>query len=335
MKCKTDACNNPSLSLAEYCWEHLPDKAAYASHIIAALKNGEDLSGCNLQKIVINNVHLDRPRLAGAHLCQADLSGSHIFNADLNGSDLVGADMSGCELTHCDMKGADLTKAKLAGSRLWNAELTGANLSECDLSGSDLWNAQMYNVKLWHTIFDGTKSLTKKSFAGRQRFYETAKINEAGALSAEDSYRDLKKYFLINAMHNDASWASFKEKTMERLILKKKGNLGYFPSLLMSILCGYGEKPFRIVVSALSAILLFALAYLTLNAVQSSSSSDYVMRWGDYLYYSTVTFTTVGYGDFIPKPVTLFRLLSATEAFSGVYLSGLFIFTLARKYSAR
>jgi len=285
--------------------------------------------------VELKGVRLEKARLAGAHLCQADLSGSHIFDANLEGADLLGTNLTDCDLTHCSLKGADLTKARLAGSRLWNADLTGANLSECDLSGTDLWNARLYDAKLWHTTFTDAKSLGKLSFTRSSRLLKEARIHEAGKLSAEESYRDLKRYFLINAMHNDASWASFKEKTMERLIFKKRGDLNYFPSLLMGALCGYGEKPYRIVLSAILTICLFALLYFSLNAVQSPSSADYIFKLSDYFYYSAITFTTVGYGDFVPRPFLVCRLLAAIEAFSGVFLSGLFVFTLARKYSAR
>jgi len=266
---------------------------------------------------------------------QANLSGMQLFDADLEGAELVGSDMSGCDFTHCNLKNADLTKAKISNSRLWNSDLTKANLTEADMRGADLWNTCLFNSKIWRADFKDARSLSMRNFSKDAKVAGNARIDESGILAAEESYRSLKSYFMQNGMYNDASWASYKEKTMERLILKKNKNIHYLPSLFMSLVCGYGEKPYRIVISALLTILLFASAYHIFNGVQNTSDPSYIMRWSDYLYYSTVTFTTVGYGDFIPRSSSLFRLSAALEAFLGVFLTGLFIFTLARKYSAR
>jgi len=122
---------------------------------------------------------------------------------------------------------------------------------------------------------------------------------------------------------------------MERRILSKNKKLDYLPSAIMNLLCGYGEKPYRIILSAFFCILAFAFAYRSLNAIESIAYPGSNLGWFDYIYYSAITYTTVGYGDFIPKPNGLFRLLAACEAFLGVFLAGLFVFTLARKYSAR
>lgn len=266
---------------------------------------------------------------------RADLSGAEIFDANLEGFEFVGADLSHSDLTHCNLRGADLTKAKLVNSRLWNADLTGANLSEADLTGSDLSNACLYNTKLWHADIKDVKSLSVRNFSPQTKLAVGAKIDESGLVSSEESYRVLKNYFLHNGMYNDASWAAFKEKTMERLMLKKSRSWHYIPSLFMGISCGYGEKPHRIVISALLTIFGFALLFWSSRGIESSVNPAATLIWSDYLYHSTVTFTTVGYGDIIPKASSFFRLMAATEAFLGVFLTGLFIFTLARKYSAR
>ena len=281
---------------------------------------GKDLKGQNLSK---------------ASMSQADLSGSNLFDAKLKDADLVGANFSGCDMTHCDLRGADLTKANLRDTRLWGADMRGAVLSECDLSDADLWNAKLFNAKLWHANLAGTKSLTRLSFSDGSKYFPRIHINESGPAAAEESYRDLKQLFLHNGLYNDAGWASFREKVMERLVMKKKGDLNYFPSLLMSVLCGYGEKPYRIIMSAAIAIFGFAFGYMLTDGADYTMGGNYTMNLVDYVYFSTITFTTVGFGDFLPRAFPLFRAMAATEAFLGVFLSGLFIFTLARKYSAR
>ncbi len=334
MKCKSDKCENIPISLSEHCWDHLSNKEEYINRLKEAIDINKDLSSFNLRKVVLKNSHFEKLNLTKANLSQADFSGTHMFDTRLKGADLVGANFSNSDATHCDFRSADLTKANFTNARLWNADLSGTNLTECDLEDADLWNAKLFDVKLWHTNFEKAKFLAKKNFADNKVF-DDSRINESGLLSAEESYRNLKKYFLNNGMYNDASCASFKEKTMERLSLKKKRSLHYIPSMFINILCGYGEKPYRIILSSLGTILLFAFLYYLLGAVENSTTPTYVLRVGDYIYYSTVTFTTVGYGDFIPKSSTTFRLMAAAEAFLGTFLTGLFIFTLARKYSAR
>lgn len=334
-RCRHGTCGDTPVALSEFCWDHIRDKESYAALLVRSANEGYDLSGSNLKKVCARAAHFEKTNFSKANISQADFSGSHFFDCSLEGSDMLGANLSDCDFTHCSMRASDLTKATLANTRLWSSDLTDANLTECDLSCADLWGARLFNVKLWHTLFSGAKSITRNSFSDESRIFRNASINESGALSAEESYRDIKQYFISTGMYNDASWASFKEKTMERLAMKKKGDLNYFPSLTMNVLCGYGEKPYRIIMSAFFTIIAFAALYMFFNSVENLTDRSYVMRWYDYLYYSAITFTTVGYGDFVPKAIHYARLMAAAEAFCGVFVTGLFIFTLARKYSAR
>lgn len=320
MRCGSNGCKESAIHQSGFCWKHLPDKEEFKKKLVLSAREEKGLAGWNLR---------------GADLSRLDLSGSHMFDACMEGADLVGTNMTGCDLTHCNIRGADLTRAVLTGARLWNADLSEANLTECDMIGADFWNARLFNVKLWQANLENARSISRRSFLKGSKLFASAAINESGEVSAEDSYRNLKTYFMARGMYNDASWASFKEKIMERLALKKAGNLSYFPSLAMGALCGYGEKPLRIVSAALFTIIAFAIFFFSFNGIEPTGQQASTLRWSDYLYYSTVTFTTVGYGDIIPKPQALFRLMSACEAFFGVFLTGLFIFTLARKYSAR
>ena len=51
---------------------------------------------------------------------------------------------------------------------------------------------------------------------------------------------------------------------------------------------------------------------------------------GRSLYFSIVTFVTLGYGD-ISQTSSLLQLLSAIEAFCGMFLTGLFLAGFASK----
>lgn len=334
-KCGDEACGEFAVAHSEFCWDHIKSKDSYVEALFRASEVTRDLSGCNLKKVSLKGVLFEKFDFSDSNLSQADMAGSQFFDSKLTGASLVGTNLSLCDFTHCDIRGADLTKSNMSGSRLWNSDLSGANMTETDLSSADFWNAKLFDIKMWHAILNGVRSVSKASFSKGSGHLEKCRINESGELSAVESYRNIKQLFTSTGRYNDASWASFKEKTMERRILRKKGSLEYIPNFLMNILCGYGEKPYRIILSALSCILGFAVLYRIFGAIEYTASPGTQLGWVDYIYYSAITYTTVGYGDFIPKSYPAFRMLAATEAFLGIFLAGLFVFTLARKYSAR
>ena len=59
------------------------------------------------------------------------------------------------------------------------------------------------------------------------------------------------------------------------------------------------------------------------------SERNVVTDFMSCLYFSTVTFTTVGYGDITPLNLSVF--LSAIEMFLGLTMTGIWTATLARK----
>ena len=105
----------------------------------------------------------------------------------------------------------------------------------------------------------------------------------------------------------------------------------FFSWFMLSIsyfLWGHGERPARAFFSAMFVILAAAFIYSRGALIQNGA----VFRPGflDSLYFSAVTFTTVGYGDI--SPVGLSRYLACAEAFCGMFLMPLFIVSLSRRY---
>lgn len=70
-------------------------------------------------------------------------------------------------------------------------------------------------------------------------------------------------------------------------------------------------------------VFLFALVYAELGIISSSGAPVSEM---DYLYFSIVTFTTLGYGDF--QPTEAARLFAAVEALLGYVILGVFVSVL-------
>lgn len=333
--CAKEGCKGRAISLSKFCWDHISDKERYKEDILVAIKE-KNVGRFNLHKSVLKDIELSKANFSGADLTQADLSSANLFDTDLSGADLVGANLSGSDLTGADLSGADLTRANLTGARLWNADLSNAKLVEVNLTDADLWQSRLCNTRLWRADISRTKSLTKQNFlCGKNRFITKYRIYETGHIAAEDTYRNLKRYFINEGRYGDASWASFKEKTMEKIRLKKDKSLSYIPVAFMGFLCGYGERPQRIVFSSGLIIFIYAVIFYLLKSIKTAAPGIFTLSFGDYIYYSVVTFTTLGYGDIIPKVSTAYRLLAVSEAFLGAFMMGLFIFTLARKYSAR
>ena len=63
-------------------------------------------------------------------------------------------------------------------------------------------------------------------------------------------------------------------------------------------------------------------------SLSTSESSRSVDVWRA-LYFSGITFATVGYGDFIPQPHA--RFLALTEGFLGALTMGFFVAVLAAR----
>ncbi|NQT47097.1 MAG: pentapeptide repeat-containing protein [Candidatus Omnitrophica bacterium] len=259
---------------------------------------------------------------------------SDLFDADLKGANLLGANLVGKDLTGANLEGADLNRANLSGARLWHANLRDAKLSEANLSGADFWGAKLCGAQIWNAELSGAKSLTRENFLEQKGRKTTCGIDEKGYRGAAGGYRLLKQHFLSKGRYDDVSWASFREKTMEKGLLRKnKEYLRYLACALMGLLCGWGEKPNRVILSSTVIVLLYSFLYTLLNATQALSNVS--LKLWDNIYFSIVTFTTVGYGDIIPLPAALPRLLAASEGFLGAFMIGLFVFSLAKKYSAR
>lgn len=334
--CAHKDCRAKAVSFSEFCWAHTEEKQEYIKTILKKIEDKTSFEDANLSYVDLSGLELKEVDFKGATLTHANLSNSRLWHSEFEGANLTGAELSGADISSADFSNAQLFKANLSGCRCWNTDFTSANLVEADLIRADLLNAKLFNARLWHAVINGAKSLSQDNFRSpKAKVVLAYNICEKRFREAKDTYSALKQYFLENGKYLDVHWASFREMTMDRLMLLQEKDIRYIPSLLMGIFCGYGEKPFRVIFSSAFIILFYAAAYFWLDAITPSEFSLYRASFLENIYYSIVTFTTLGYGDLIPRANAFLRLLAGSEAFIGAFMMGLFVFTLARRYSAR
>jgi hypothetical protein len=81
--------------------------------VLAAFKEGVDLSGVDLSFADLSFANLSNANLSNANLSNADLN-----RANLSGANLSGADLSFANLSNANLSNADLNRANLSGAKL-------------------------------------------------------------------------------------------------------------------------------------------------------------------------------------------------------------------------
>lgn len=240
--------------------------------------------------------------------------------------------LNGCNLAGCEFVEGDLHRAFLAGS-----DMRGCDLSRAELDGTVFTGTNLENVKLLaYSLSYGREPVNlEASLFGDFKFSSCPHINESEPYVAGPAYRSLKAYFIGRGDYDRASWAAFSEKLMERKVLWANGQYGpWICSKVFGAICGYGELPVRVVASSLGGILIFAVAFWLGNCLSRPAGGRVAGFW-DALYFSTCLFAGVSFGDLVPSGSWLARLLVSAEALSGIFVFGLFIFTVTKRYVAR
>jgi tetratricopeptide (TPR) repeat protein len=94
------------------------------------------------------------------------------------------------------------------------------------------------------------------------------------------------------------------------------------------IIWGHGERPSRTAVLGIGIILVSALLYTFGHLI--SGGTAFRPNFFQALYFSVVTFSTVGYGDITALGMS--KVIVMFEAMCGLFVMSLFIVGLSRKY---
>ncbi len=335
-QCEEVHCSESAISFSGTCWEHTSQES-YRNELagnLARLK--KDPAPINLKKVECEDIDFSHLDLSGSSFSQIRASRCLFVGTKLKEANLIGAHFRNCDFVGAEMMKANFTRAHFTNCTLSHSDLQDSYLSEVSFRECDLMGAILFDCVLWSADLDGANHLKRSSFLDARpvsRFTQ-CRLSEKDPYMACESYRSLKHRFHRNGLYEDASWAAYKELTMERKHLFLIKSPRYFPSLLMDILSGYTEKPHRVIASSLGIVLIFGVFYYLLNALRSVVDPGMPISLWDNIYFSFISFTTVGFGDLVPKVTWWVRGLVCLEAFSGPFMAGLYIFTLTRRYAA-
>lgn len=311
---KGEACTGSDLGNGFCFWhDQAIDKSAMdlTERLEAYASGGGMLQGICLKRANLKNVNLVIPGSA--------------IGYDMRGADLYRADLENAHLFNINLEGASLMKANLRHANLHCAQLHNTNLLGTKLSGSKIDNIKIGQHVQQEAIAkaaDKAKDLVKA-----RDFYE----------QSEEIYRNLRKAAEASGIYTLAGHYARKELTMRRMQYDKWSQQR-FVSKAVDLFCGYGESPVNVILFSLMLIFICAVLFFLFGIqsaeghIQLSFEHSLWQNINDFfsaIYFSVVTFTTLGYGDI--QPVGLSRLVATIEAFIGSFALALYVVVFVQK----
>lgn len=289
----------------------------------------------NLPKEVINlaGVRLNRANLKGANLKGADLMDAKLKGADLSWVNLEGASLSGANL-----EGAKLFKAYLKGAYLYMAYLKDAYLAVAYLKDADLYDATLEGADLSEATLEGA-DLSGANL--KDADLSLANFANACVVRVKYNGKALYKGIRIDSCYGSQMFKTFAmdQDYIEEFRSKSKLNMFLYRLWLFSSNCGRS----MLLWAVWSAVLLagFAWKYHLLGKdafihplITIGTTTISTWDWLAPIYFSFVTFSTLGFGDIHPVTPEA-RIWVMVEVMLGYIMLGGLISILANKLARR
>lgn len=309
-------CREPRSSKSPLCFFHDPkakkNTSSARNKTILAIHKGKRLDGAFLSGIDLSWADLPKARLVKALLDKANL-----MRANFEKGHLFGASFKGADLFNTNFRGANLKQTDMERSRLLEIKIDGAKIAGIN------WG----NNKIVINETEGKRFEKKKQMAKAREKY----------LEAEEIYRNIRTHQMERGLFDDAAEFFYREMVCRRKQLPL-WSLRRFNSKIIDLLCGYGEKTYRVISCAIVFILFNSLIFYAFGIqygseiIRISGAQNFFLNIREYfltVYFSVVTFTTLGYGDIAPYGIS--RLFATIEAFSGAFMMALFVLLFGRK----
>lgn len=281
-----------------------------------------NLSRADMRKANLSFTNFKNANLAFSNLESAIFSFANFEGANFSAADLENAYLEDAKLTSARLSGANFKNARLANSNFKNAYLADAHLEGTNLIAANFKNANLSSVKydrkiMWKLI-KATRFSLKQLWNHRYDILLDTTIRCKGVNAATCYGSQQFKIFLQDQ--------DFLEEFME----KKWGKIIFF---IWWLFADCGRSLGRWAGWSLALALLFAFLFSFLGP-KSFDTQHLNFSFLTMFYYSVVTFTTLGFGDIIPRTSTAAMFVTVEVILGYVMLGGL-ITIFASKLSRR
>ncbi|MBD3291535.1 MAG: hypothetical protein GF393_01315 [Armatimonadia bacterium] len=290
------------------------------------------------------------------HDLPEDLRAANLDGADLRHADLAGRQLQGASMVDTDLREADLRRAEIGTLEIRAESGPYATRSPTVMRGTDLRGALFTGIRLEpepdlsDATFDQPMLLDERC-AREDAVWQWVKRDrdlsddERPTLSdCEAIYRQLKLNYQESGEYATAGDFFVRESECKRTQLRGEQPIEYFKHTIFYWLSGYGERPMWVLRWMATLVICFAWVQGALGLYDGETpvvgpGIDWIPSIGGLdrfvtaLYFSMVTFTSLGYGDVRPAPWWLPRILSGVEATIGLALMALLMVCIVRKFS--
>ena len=321
---------------------------------------GAWLEAANFTRANLAGAHLEGAYLSRGNLQESILSRAHLQEAQLEDALMQGADLRNSELQHAQCYFSQMSEVKLCGAILHgtifeNAKMSSANLNDSELQRAKLINTNLRGAQLLYVNIDGASfdysclsdaQLTISSLDINTSFKDTnlsnCMVSITSNIDQETAIQVLAQGIVYNAQFADPVFGrkvrdqAWLNKWLHNIkLLKGKQRCKYrcmrFWEWFWRESSDYGRSMGRWIIWSLFFMVFFSLIYKFFPEGLHYDNGD---RRLTPLYFSIVTFTTLGFGDVSPQQWWS-ELIVALEVVLGYVNLGGLISIFATKVARR
>ena len=102
----------------------------------------------------------------------------------------------------------------------------------------------------------------------------------------------------------------------------------------IDFLCGFGERPWRVIRAILLIVALFTPCYFEYTMIDLSARGfgESILRLGRAAYFSASSSTALGYGSWAGQGLGWVKYVGVVQSFLGTFLTALLLVTFARRW---